>query len=138
MDFKDFVKKHCTNLKTSVTGQRINWLKVKWIQVRRDNQRSVFVNYSFDDNQFQEIQVQKTTRKQKGVHNTWPNRESDLKRCYDTKLPISIQKKNDLVNLCSKETIPEELNSYYESLPTSSKEKDFVPMESDEEDTDIE
>ncbi|KAH3690587.1 hypothetical protein DPMN_191259 [Dreissena polymorpha] len=54
MDYKDFVKKNCTNLETSVPVQRINWLKVKWIQVRRDNKGSVFMNYSFDNNQLQD------------------------------------------------------------------------------------
>ena len=49
-----------------------------------------------------------------------------------------MQKKNDLVALCSKEIIPEEFHSYYESLPSSKKEKDFVPMESSDEDTDME
>ena len=137
VDFKDFVKKHCPNLRISTMGEKINWLQVKWIQVRKESPKSVFVNYSFDPQNFQEINVERTTRK-KGRLFKWPESEKDLTLCYDTKLPISMQKKNDLVALCSKEIIPEEFHSYYESLPSSKKETDFVPMESSDEDTDME
>ena len=61
-----------------------------------------------------------------------------MKLSYESKLPISVQKKSDLVVLCTKEIIPEDFHGYYASLPTSSKQKDFVPMESEEDDTDME
>lgn len=47
-DFKTFTSKHCPNMKNVVTGERVNWLKVKWIQVRRNEETSIFLNYSFD------------------------------------------------------------------------------------------
>ena len=34
LDWKEFADKYCQNLKTSASGERINWLKVRWIQVR--------------------------------------------------------------------------------------------------------
>lgn len=137
VDFKDFVKKHCPNLRVTVSGERINWLQVKWIEVRKENPKSVFVNYSFDTEGFQEINIERTTRKKGRLYN-WPENEKELSMCYETKLPISLKKKSDLVALCSKEIIPEEFHSYYEGLPSSKKERDFVPMESSDEDTDIE
>lgn len=135
VDFKDFVSKHCKNLKTTTDGQKVNWLQVKWIQVRRESPKSVFVNYSFDTSAFLEIQVQKATRV-KGRDSKWPENEKDLNFCYSEKLPISILKKNDLVNLCKKDIIPEEFHSYFSSLPTDRKQKDYVPLDSEEEDTD--
>lgn len=137
IDFKDFVKKHCKNLKITVTGNRVNWLKVKWIQVRKQSPRSVFINYTFENENFQEIQVQQSTRQQ-GRSHTWPTCDSDLSLCYKSKLPISVQKKKDLLRLCDREIIPEEFHQYYLSLPDSRKEKDYVPFESDDEDTDEE
>jgi hypothetical protein len=138
IDFKDFVKKHCPNLKISVEGQRVNWLQVKWIQVRKEKPKSVFVNYSFNAENFMEIEVQNTKCRQKGRMHQWPKNEQDMKLCYETKHPVSVQKKNDLVTLCAKEIIPEEFHNYYALLPTNKKEKDYVPMESDENDTDFE
>jgi hypothetical protein len=61
--------------------------------------------------------------------------EQDMKLCYNTKRPVLVKRKNDLVTLCAKEIIPEELHNY---LPTNKKEKGYVPMESDEDDTDFE
>jgi hypothetical protein len=39
--------------------------------------------------------------------------------------------------LCAKEIIPEDFHNYYASLPTK-KEKDYVQMDSDEDDIDFE
>jgi hypothetical protein len=38
---------------------------VKWIQVPKDNPKSVFVNYSFNAEDFMEIEVQNTESRQK-------------------------------------------------------------------------
>jgi hypothetical protein len=35
-------------MKIVVDGERINWLNIKWIQVRKDKEYSIFVNYGFD------------------------------------------------------------------------------------------
>ena len=83
VDFKDFVKKHCPNLRISTMGEKINWLQVKWIQVRKESPKSVFVNYIFDPQNFQEINVERTTRK-KGRLFKWPESEKDLTLCYKT------------------------------------------------------
>ena len=98
----------------------------------------MFVNYTFDRQEFQEIQVQMSTRQRVGRALKWPESYSQLQLCYTSKLPISIAKKKDLVSLCEREIIPQEFHSYYASLPESKTEKDFVPFDSDEEDTDIE
>jgi hypothetical protein len=40
------------NLKKAVTGETINWFKVKWIQVTKDCPASIFFNYNFDQENF--------------------------------------------------------------------------------------
>ena len=62
MDYKDFAKKCCPNLKISSTGVRVNWLKVKWIQVKQEEPRSLFINYPFSEDTFIEIKVQGMAR----------------------------------------------------------------------------
>jgi hypothetical protein len=61
-----------------------------------------------------------------------------MKLCYDTKPPVSVQKKKDLVTLCAKEIIPKEFHNYYATLPTNKKEKEHVPMKPGEDDTGFE
>ena len=104
IDFKNFAKKYCTNIKTTVTGQRVNWLNAKWIQV---------TNYRFEIDQFQEIDVVKMLTRYKARQVAWQQIDSDLKMCYNSKQQVSVQKKADLVQLCTKEIIPEEFHQIY-------------------------
>ena len=61
---------------------------------------------------------------------SWPTGDMDL--CYGGKLPISTQKKADLITLCTKGIIPDEFHGYFMTLKTDSKTKDTVPVDSDE------
>jgi hypothetical protein len=137
MDLKAFVKMYCPNVKVSSSGERINWLQVRWIQVRQEEPKSIFVNYTFSEDTFIEIKVQGITRK-RGASQSWPD---SLQPCYEGKLPITSAKKTDLVKLCEKNIIPEDFHSYYKSLPTTLRGKDRVPLpasDESEQDTDDE
>ena len=117
-------------MKNAKNGERVNWLKLRWIQVRREEPRSLFVNYSFDETSFQEIKVQSSTRGR-------PTQEMDgISFAYSSKLRISSQKKKDLVNLCDKGIIPQEFHSYYSSLQVSSAKKDKIPSPGSDEESD--
>ena len=122
MDFKSFSKDQCPNMKCTVDGDRVNWLKVKWIQVRRSDPRSIFLNNTFDTTQFVELKVQSSTR---GRPQQWPVKLAAL---YTHKLPISEAKKKDLVSLCQSGIIPEDCQGYYYSLPTKKGMKDRIPV----------
>ena len=128
-DFKEFAKLHCPNMKFTKNGKRVNWLKLKWIQIRRDSPRSVFVNESFEENHFEEIRVQSSTRA-KGRPLQWPSKLSSL---YKSKLCISEKKKNDLLSLCNSGLIPEEFHAYYKALPSSRGLKDKIPVPDENE-----
>lgn len=128
-DYKTFSKGHCPNMKISINGERINWLNVKWVQVRRSNPRSIFVNYSFDEIQFAEVKVQSITRN-KGRPEQWP---VELYSLYKNKLCISDAKKKDLLSLCQSGVIPEDYNHYYKSLPSKKGLKDKIPVPDGEE-----
>lgn len=95
------------------------------------------MNYSFDSMSFK-VPVQTTSTRKKGRVQKWPESVADLDKCYDTKIPISLQKKNDLVGLCTKDIIPEEFHGYFTSLAVSKAKKDTVPVLSSDEDTDAE
>ncbi len=111
LDWKKFASTHCHNLKTGSRGEKINWLHIKWIQVRQTEPKSIFVNYSFNENTFLEMKTQSvSTRRKKVKEMEWP---SQLDFCYQAKLPVTAQKKADLVSLCKKGVIPDEFQAYY-------------------------
>ena len=77
-DFNEFVKLHCPNMKLThkkKIGKQVNWLK--WIEIRHDSPRSGFVKETFEENHFEEIQVQSSTAaKLRPLQ--WPNKLSSL------------------------------------------------------------
>ena len=79
--------------------------------------------------------MQRETRKKSRIQ-AWPKNDSEIDKCYLTRLPVSEQKKSDLVNLCKKEIIPTEYHSYYTNLPSGKGCKDHIPYGSEDEDTD--
>jgi hypothetical protein len=90
------VNKHCSNLQRSTAGEKINWLNVHLIQVRQSTPKSLFVNYSFNEASFIEIDIQANSTRQVTKMRSW---SEQLEKCYAKKIPISIQKKTDLIQL---------------------------------------
>ena len=100
-----------------------DWLNIKWIQDRKESELSIFVNYGFDPNEFKDNKlVQRRSRSQRK-----PRKD------YKEKLPISAAKKADLLSLVASGTIPQEYESYYQSLPCSKSVKGKLPVPSDSE-----
>lgn len=82
--FKDFVKKQCPNIKLSTSLEAINWLKVKWVQVKKESMKLVFVNYSLNEDGFKEIQVQQVKTRQSGRKYKWQENEREMKLFYES------------------------------------------------------
>ena len=59
------------------------------------------------------MDVEKMLTRYKARQVTWQQIDSDLKMCYNSKQQVSIQKKADLVESCTKEIIPEEFHQFY-------------------------
>ena len=127
-DFKTYTNKVCPNMKALRSGVRVNWLKIRWLQVRKDEDKSIFVNYNFRPENFMELKTQKKTRKQLNA--------GGQKLLYNAKLPISSAKKKDLLSLCESGIIPEDLHGYYRSLPVVANMKELLPLPDDADDMD--
>jgi len=126
-DLKALKTKMYGNMKVDVQGKRVNWMNIKWLQVRKETPDTLFVNYTFDPAQFLEIRV--TRRRSSHGH-------YQLKACYTEKRPVSVAKKNDLLSLCRSGIIPEDCHAYYNALVTDKTKKDLLPSdEEDEEET---
>lgn len=67
-------------------------MQIKCIQVRKEEMSVIFVNYTFEEEHFQKVNVLSKTRKSSVKRLAEP----DL--CYSNKIPISEMKKN----LCNK------------------------------------
>ena len=119
-DMKTFVSKYCPNMKTSTCGQGINWNNIRWVQVRKSSQDSIFLNYIFSEENFMEIKVSLKTRK--------TSNKKVLQAAYKENIPISAAKR-DLIQLCDKGIIPEEFHTYYNSLPAKAGAIERVPLE---------
>lgn len=135
IDFKSFVQKQTLNLQKTTSGLKVNWLLIRWLQVRQDCQNKIFVNYTFDQTKFLEVAVQFDGLRKKSRAVKWPASDADLDKCYNSKLPISIQKKKDLMNLCTKSIIPEDFHGYFESLKTSNTARDKIPVSTSDEES---
>lgn len=106
--------------------------------MRQDAPKRLYLNHIFDDSQFLEVTTQHSGLRKKGRPAQWPETDTDLDMCYNAKLPISAKKKEDLMNLCAKEIIPEDFHGYFSTLKTSKTAKDLIPVSISDEDTDSE
>jgi len=111
-------------MKIGTKGERLVWHHVKWVQVRSENPESIFFNYDFDEANFIEVNIKAKTRKAGRPAKD----QEDLSYRYCSKLPVSIEKKNDLLSLCKSGVIPEQHHHYFETLKTDQKTRNRLPM----------
>ena len=120
LNLKELCKSCCPNMKKA-GSERVNWLKVKWVQVRCSDLNCIFVNYTFDADNFLKINTQTSVNTRRSSEYKWPQ---SLSQCYTDKLPISAAKKQDLMSLCNSGIIPEEFHDYYSKIKTSKSVRD--------------
>ena len=77
--------------------------------MRKDDEKSIFVKYTFEPEKFMEIITQRETRTQ--------GKTPSPTSLYTSKLPISHDKKKDLLCLCKNGIIPSHFH-VFRLLPT--------------------
>ena len=83
-----------------------------------------------------EIDIQAKSTRQGTKMGSWPEH---LENCYAKKIPLSIQKRTDLIQLCTKGIIPEEIHHFFKTLPVKKQVKDNIPEPAlDKDSTDTE
>ncbi|CAG4954409.1 unnamed protein product [Parnassius apollo] len=126
-------------------GKQVQWLKIKRIKYVKGEDRKIYFNYDMSDefnvmdigdnpSTFQLDGAQNhnySTRKKKRLtENDLPvsYRFPDQLNClYKEPLKISAAKKKDLLNLCRKGIIPEEVHGWFENLNVDSQAIDKLP-----------
>ena len=122
--FGDFVDLHhlCevqfSNVKKDVTGEQVNWLKIKMLRFNKERPNAILFKYNFDD-EFRTIKVSVSGRR-KSVETL----KGEERPAYEDVQPISDAKKKDLVSLCETGVIPRCYHAYYRQLKSVHKHKD--------------
>ena len=124
LDFKHVAATSLRNTKTDVSGQRVNWLKVKWLRYIKREEDTIFFKYRMNEPHFHQLKTRGASRR--GRH-TIHTQVSDIPCRYSARLPISAAKKADLLDLCRLNVIPEKHHPFYYSLPCSSSAPDRLP-----------
>ncbi|XP_072402172.1 uncharacterized protein [Diabrotica undecimpunctata] len=131
LDLKDLSRHFLKNKLWDCDNQKVNWLKVKCFRFKKGQSNVVEYRYDYFG-EYKKINIEGRVRTSRKTDCT----ELELKKLYNGALPISINKKADLIKLCEKEVIPSEYHGWYRSLPTSSTVRDIVPetenLENDE------
>jgi hypothetical protein len=110
IDFKAMNKVIVRNPKVNTDGEKINWLKICWLRFSK-GANAVQYKYNFEDD-FKYIPlIRKTTRNTADLPS-----QLDATALYQTEMPISANKKRDLLDLCNKGLIPQVYHTYYQSL----------------------
>ncbi|CAH1102952.1 unnamed protein product [Psylliodes chrysocephalus] len=141
LDLKSLAAKLIKNRTRDDNNLTVNWLKIKRLKYLKDQPNKIYYNYDMSTN-FQTITISNTnqnfedspstrTRKQwkKNKEPTANTFEfpSEIPFLYDSQLPISNAKKKDLLKLCRKEIIPEELHEWFNKLKSSADVVDRIP-----------
>ena len=120
-------------MKKTTDGERVNWLKVKWVHVTKESPESIFLNYTFDTDRFISVSVRGRGRQVRVG-------DVSLESLHTSKLLlvlVSEAKKSDLVSMCRSGVILRAYHSYYEGLAVGKGMKDRLPEpDVDEEDRD--
>ena len=131
-DLKKLANENFGSFKYTTDGKRVNWIKIKILQVDRDRDNIIKFKYTFDDDNFMEINVEKKLKRRERR-----NKNILLQPKYTEKRKISTEKKADLLSLCTSFAIPPIHWPFYNSLTTNQKLKDHLPepdtMEDDED-----
>jgi hypothetical protein len=131
-DLKLLAKELNYNLKLENTGVKLNWREIMWFRVEKHNPNTLKFKYDYGE-EFREVNlvVIKATRRMSDRIEM-----PELKPRYDARLPISKEKKKDLMKLCDARVIPEVYHHYYTNLPCVSKEDRLPVPDLEEEDGD--
>ena len=115
LNYKLPPKKHLRNKLWDSTGQKVQWLKTKWIRYEKRNPSVMLFKYDYDE-EFRRLQVKQATRGRPSTAETTAHSSQSLPCLYDNSPAISKAKFNDLQFLCKSNAIPQPYHAFYYSL----------------------
>ncbi|CAG9782675.1 unnamed protein product [Diatraea saccharalis] len=132
LDLKHLADAIMKNKTKDEKGNRVQWLKIKRIRYVKGEERKLFFNYDMSEHfnvmnigetpsTFTTQHEYSTRKKMRHTENNSPadhELPNQLNRLYQEPLKITKAKKRDLINLCKKGIISEELHGWIENLKT--------------------
>ena len=118
------IRDRCNPSKDTSNG-KVSWLKIKQFRFIRGSSNVMF-KYNPGDS-FSELDISKNKLSATDLNNFRFTKGS----CQ--RIPISVAKKKDLLNLVKKGIIPPIYAQFYQNLPTNKKVKDVAVWVSEEE-----
>lgn len=131
-DLKSLGKKVLSNTKEDTDGNKISWLGIKWLRFQKELPHSVQFKYNLSDETFLEFSIL-GRRAKKFLWST-----ITLNCAYSKRIPISAQKKQDLLKLLDKGVIPETYAAWFKALPCKKGRRDHVPYNTEESESEPE
>lgn len=99
------------NKNIDINGDVVNWLKITWLQFRKNDTAHIFFKYDKGETEFKKIEiVRQRSRKSMNVIN------APLEEAYTEPIPINKEKKQNLMELCQKGIIKSQYHQFYASL----------------------
>ncbi len=100
-DIKSFVNEQHVNVNVTTSGDKIQWLRVKWIQVNKRSDEILF-KYSFDEEEeWKVVSVNPKQSRRISTPTTSRQTSKSLSSLYTEPLPIDSKKAKDLMDLCN-------------------------------------
>lgn len=109
VDIKNLKTILVKNAKVDCDGNAVNWLKIRWLQYRKEDNKHIYFQYDLEDDDFKTIKI---IRRGKRL----PVEQILLKNAYDKPLPISSEKYDDLQDLCRQGIIPTQYHDFYKGF----------------------
>nr|CAH7758215.1 unnamed protein product [Callosobruchus chinensis] len=105
------------NTTLNCDGEKVSWIRIKWLRFEKCHPNIIQYKYDLSADFFHKIDVTSSKRRS-GRKRGWDS--LDLKQKYNNRLPISDKKKDDLLYLLNKETIPTDYADFINNLPSTS------------------
>jgi len=109
LDFKVLLKQ-IVNRKVNMQGEKVEWMKIRWMRFRKDNPYKMMYKYTVGDDEFKEVNFQKQRKgrqQQKPIQN--------LPMLYPSGRRISQAKFKDIQDLMK--YVPPVHHEFYKSIP---------------------
>lgn len=106
-------------MSTNDEKQKLSWMEIKCIMVQKSSPEYIHYKISYSDETYSNINIGKKCLKWTSSHQNF------LKAKYSSMLPVSLEKKKDLLKLCLDSVIPKEYHAFYENLKTVDKKDNY-------------
>lgn len=115
LDLGNLSSKIIKNKKTDTGGNKVNWLKIKCFKFLKTEPHKIFYKYSHKDD-YNALDINSSSNR--GRPRSYDNCFPPLVPAYSAQLQVNKAKKKDLIQLCDKGIIPEEVQQWYRNIPS--------------------